>query len=403
MSRTASKTLEKEVGIMGIPKYMRFPSAEYERRCDRARELMGKENLGGLFITEGANYTYFSGGTKDFSYARPTLMLLPRNGDPVVLGQRFPEENRKAEIWVKDIRIYDTMLGVPFEMVVEAMKNVGLSKGRVGAELGYEQRLGISFHDFMRLKELLPKVEFVDAAGVFWGVRMIKSPQEAGRHRRACQITGRAYESLFSSLHEGMTEKEIVYKFLKLQIDLGGSSPWGWINSCPENYSFTGGGPTDREIQKGNQVWVDGGCSYLEYGSDFCCAGTVGPPSYRQRKMQDMVIGITRTLADAVRPGIRACDIDAYNSSEWEKLGYDYSKINFGGGRIGHGMGLSVTEPPHLASYDKTVIRPGMVFTIEPGITTDFGCFQAEMDILVTQNGCEILSEMNRELRVIQV
>lgn len=387
---------------MGIPEYMRFPVAEYERRCDRARELMQKKNLSGLFITEGANYTYFSGGARDFSYARPTLMLLPRDGDPVVLGQRFPEENRKSEIWVKDIRIYDTMLGVPFKMVVEAMKDTGLSEGRVGAELGYEQRLGISFHDFMELNQLLPRVEFVDAADVFWSLRMIKSLEEVERHRRACQITAQAYGYLFSSLQEGMREKEIVDKFLEFQVNLGGSSPWGWINSCPKNYAFTGGGPTDRKIQKGNQVWIDGGCSYREYGSDFCCAGTVGPPSHKQQKMQDMVIRITRRLVDAVRPGMRACDIDALNNSEWEKLGYDYSKVNFAGGRIGHGLGLSVTEPPHIASYDKTVIRPGMVFTIEPGISTNFGCFQAEIDILVTQDGCEILNEMNRELRVIR-
>ncbi len=385
---------------MGVPEYMRFPVEEYQRRCDKARELMEKKDLQGLFITEGGNYTYFSGGTRDFSFSRPHAMLLPRKGEPVAIIQRFPDWNRKREIWFDDVRVYDTMLGLPVEMVVEAMKDMGISEGRVGAELGYEQRLGISPNDFAKLKGLLPRVEFVDGAEVFWGVRIIKTPEEVERHRRACQITAQAYNSLFPSLYEGMSEREIVDRFLRLLTVIGGYDPWAFINSGPENYSANGGGPTNRRIQRGNQVWLDGGCSYRGYGSDFCCAGTVGPPSNEQRKMQKMVEEISRTLVSAVRPGIRACDIDALNSSEWEKRGYDYSKINWAGGRIGHGLGF---EPPHIASYDRTEIRPGMVFTIEPGINTEYGCYQAEMDIVVTEDGGEILNEMDRELRIIPV
>lgn len=122
--------------------------------------------------------------------------------------------------------------------------------------------------------------------------------------------------------------------------------------------------------------------------------------------MQRMVAEITKTLVDAVRPGMRACDINALNNLEWEKRGYDYDrKINWGGGRIGHGLGWGscVTEPPHIAAYDTTEIRPGMVFTIEPGINAEYGTFQTEMDIVVTEDGCEVLNEMNRELRIIPI
>ena len=390
---------------MGIPEYMRFPVEEYRRRCDKARELMGKKGLEGLFITEGGNYTYFSGGTRDFSFSRPHTMLLPRKGAPVAIIQRFPDWNRKREIWVDDVRVYETMLGLPVEMVVGAMKDIGMGEGHVGAELGYEQRLGISPSDFVKLKELLPRVEFVDAADVFWGVRMIKSPEEVELHRLACQITAQAYNSLFPNLCEGMSEIEIVDKFRRLQITIGGYNPWAFINSGPENYYSIGGGPTNRRIQKGNQVWIDGGCSYREYRCDFCCAGTVGLPSEKQQKMQRMVAEITRTLVDAVRPGMKACDIDALNNSEWEKRGYDYPKINWCGGRIGHGLGWGacLTEPPHIASYDRTEILPGMVFTIEPAISTEYGCYQTEMNIVVTEDGCEILNEMELELRVIPI
>jgi Xaa-Pro aminopeptidase len=231
---------------------------------------------------------------------------------------------------------------------------------------------------------------------------MIKSKEEIERHRKACEITVQAYTALFPILHEGMNEREIMDKFLKLQAAFGAGNPWGLINSGPENYLCIGsGGPSTRKIEKGNQVWIDGGCRYRDYWSDFCCAGTVGPPSDKQLKTQEMVVKITNDLIKAIRPGMRACDVDAMNTAAWQKYGLDYAKIDFGGGRIGHGIGLLGTEPPHIGPEDKTVLQPGMIFTIEPGWPTEYGCFQAETDVVLTEEGCEVLNKMDWNLRII--
>lgn len=112
-----------------------------------------------------------------------------------------------------------------------------------------------------------------------------------------------------------------------------------------------------------------------------------------------MVYKITKMLVESVRPGIRACELDALNTAEWAKYGYEHSKIAFAGTRIGHGMGLLGTEPPHIGAYDSTVLQPGMVFTIEPGLVTDYGCFQTEHNVVVTEAGCEVLNVMDWELR----
>ena len=71
---------------MGDPAYMSFPIAEYQARCNKARDLMEKKGLKGLFMSEGMNYAYFSGGHRDFSYSRPQVMLLPQKGDPVAFS-----------------------------------------------------------------------------------------------------------------------------------------------------------------------------------------------------------------------------------------------------------------------------------------------------------------------------
>ena len=391
---------------MGDPQYMRFPVEEYQARCNKARELMEKKGLKGILISDGMNYTYFSGGNRDFSYSRPQVMLLPPKGEPMAFTQLFPNWNRTREIWFGDVRLYNSMLGVPIDMVVEGMKEKGMDEGRVGIEMGYEVRMGMSLNDFAKLKEALPKVEFVDASDLFWEVRMIKSPAEIARNRRACEITVKTYETLYPSLHEGMSEIEIIERFQRLHVMLGGSNPFGIIASGPENYESVGGGPSSRRIKKGNQVWIDGGCLFKNYGSDFCCTGTVGLPSDEQKKAQALIWDITKAVIDAVRPGMRACDIDAINGKEWEKRGYNYNKdINWGGGRIGHGLGWGgvVTEPPHIAPYDTTVVKPGMIFTIEPGINFKFGTYQTETDCLLTEDGLEILNKMDHEIRIIPV
>lgn len=383
--------------------YMDFPISEYKNRSNQARELMSKFGLKGLLICERTNFHYFSGGYGGVDYSRPTFMLLPLEGEPIVLVHKFCDENRRRETWVKDVRFYYTLQGAPFDMLIEAMGDLGLNEGKVGAELGFEQRIGVSYNDFAQLKELLPRVEFTDAASVFWGVRMIKSKAEIERIRRACQITVKAFELTFPEICEGMSEKDFIDKFLKNQIDLGGESPWGTITSGPENYFCVGQGKLQNyKIKKGNLVWIDAGCTYKHYNSDFCCAGSVGKPSPEQQNMQEIVIKITNNLLKYIRPGIKACEIDALNSAEWGKYGYDYSKIAFGGGRIGHGLGLLSTEPPHIGPEDQTAIQPGMVFTIEPGYPTNFGVFQAEMDVFMNEEGnMEILNKFDQNLRII--
>ncbi len=391
---------------MGDQAYMSFPVTEYENRCNKARDLMAKKGLKGLLISEGMNYAYFSGGHRDFSYSRPQVMLLPQKGDPVAFSQLFPSWNTVREIWFKDVRIYKTMLGVPIDMVVEGMEEKGMTEGRIGVELDYEVRMGMSVKDWTNLKAALPKVEFVDASDLFWEIRMIKSPAEIERNRKACELTVRAYDDLYPSLHEGMSEVEIIEKFIAIQALLGGSTGFGIINSGPENYGSIGGGPTTRRIKKGDQVWIDGGCLYQGYASDFCCTGTVGPPSDKQKKALQMIWELTKRVIDKVRPGMKASDVDALNQAEWEKLGYNYNKdINWGGGRIGHGLGWGgvVTEPPHIAAYDNTVLKPGMIFTVEPGINFEYGCYQTECDCLLTENGLEILNKMHHEMRIIPV
>ncbi|MEM3507666.1 MAG: Xaa-Pro peptidase family protein [Candidatus Bathyarchaeia archaeon] len=379
--------------------YKRFPKEEYENRWERAKKLMKDKGFDALLITDGVNYTYLSGAHKDFSYSRPTIMILPKEGNPTIIIHEFFEGAQKKETCVKDIRIYRSLLGVPIELIKEVMDEKGLAKGVIGAELGYEQRLGISYNDFEKLKKEIPNAKFLDASGIIWELRMVKSKSEIERIRKACEITSKAYKKCFETIKEGMSEIEVMKILFDFMFKEGGSSPWCIMNSGPYNYDVVSWGPANFKLKKGNLLWIDAGCIYNDYGSDFSRMASIGEPSEKQKKAYQIVCRITKTCIEAIKPGVKASDVAKLCNKEFQKEGLE---ITFRAGRIGHGMGMMLTEPPHIAVYDETVLKPGMVITIEPGIVADYGCFHVEENVLVTEDGYEILSIAERELKVIK-
>jgi Xaa-Pro aminopeptidase len=276
--------------------------------------------------------------------------------------------------------------------------------------LGREQRLGMSYNDFVEIKEGLPTAHFMDASDLLWSLRIVKSPLEIDCIRKACDITARAFEKSFKMIREGMTEKEVVGIMHDHITKASGSQAWVVANSGPYNYdSGFLTVPGNHCLVKGNLFWMDSGCKFNGYVSDFSRMAAIGTPSDRQKKVYERVDIITRKTVEAIRPGITAAELSRLSSIEFEKAGF---KDFWGDGdcsstasnkahRIGHGIGMAYTEMPHIAMYDHTVLKPGMTITIEPTVVTHYGHFNIEEDVLVTEDGYEVLSRASRELIIV--
>jgi Xaa-Pro aminopeptidase len=107
--------------------YKRFPRIEYEKRWERARKLIADNGLDALLITESNNYTYFSGGHGDFSFSRPTVMVLPKEKDPVVMIHDLFDASQHRESWVEDIRSYTSISGFPVELLKNVCSDLGIN------------------------------------------------------------------------------------------------------------------------------------------------------------------------------------------------------------------------------------------------------------------------------------
>ena len=383
-------------------KYLDFPIDEMDRRIQNARVLMAREGLSGLMVTAAANHFYFTGIRKLANWAtftRTVFVFIPLEKAPVLYVQDFDGPECRSRSSVRDVRTYSNVLGGPVKGVAEILQELGMAKGKVGCELGYEQRLDMAYNDFEAVKSQLPDAAFVDASDLLWELRMVKLSAEIECLRCVNDIASRALDRVFGEVCEGMTEKEVERKLVAIMAEEGAELPgFVIVISGPGNYQRISARPSEKRLEKGDLVWIDAGANYNGYWTDFCRAGVVGGPTDEQIRLQKIISDVTMKGCAAVRPGLSVSDLYDICAGELIAQGLPWS---FECGRAGHGVGLQLTEPPSIARADNTILRPGMVITLEPGYINELGCFDVEENILVTESGAEILSSAARTLHTI--
>jgi len=379
-----------------------FDVEEYKARHTKAIQLMGENNLDALLITAETNINYFSGYKPWASwttFTRPSLLIIPKRQQPVLVVQDIWTGAARKDSWIEDVRGYMRLSELPFDIISDVFQGLGIDKGRIGAELGYEQRLGISYNDFTQVQSILPKCKFVDASHLLWNLRMFKSSKEINYIKQACKATSRVFENAFENIKEGMTEKHVEHCFHLAAAEEKMEIGFIIAVSGSPNYHAMASRPSNRKIEKGDMIWVDLSLICCDYRSDFSRAAVIGDPSDNQRTTWEKVHQITMKGIEQIKPGVSIKEIVKACSEEASRIGLDLG--SFSTGRLGHGIGLMTTEPPHIGLYDSNVLEVGMVLALEPGIINDEGVFVVEQDVAVTENGYEILTDGFWELKSI--
>jgi Xaa-Pro aminopeptidase len=374
-----------------------FPDpAEIQQRVRRARERMETEGLDALLLLTGPNLAYFAGPINALggrSGSRPLVLLLPRRGEPTLIVQDGPQFLARTYSWVQDLRTYSRLSRLPIDSLLQAMRDHGLQKSRLGVELANEMVMDIPGAEFEALRSALARVEFLDASPLLWQLRSIKSAAEIDRITRACQVTAAAYQDTFDQIRPGMRETDIEQRMLIHSIDFGGRSPWVFITSGLGNYDLIGKSGGERVIEPGDLVWLDSGCTVEGYWSDFSRACVLGEPTREQTAAQREIHEITNKAVRMVAPGVPVAEIARACNEAIAGLALPVtSSVSSLAGRVGHGVGLSLTELPSISEEDETILQPGMIITIEPGVATSYGTFHVEEVILVTEEGSRVLS-----------
>jgi len=378
------------------PPYSMFSLAEMQRRHERARKLMAAQSLDALFITQEENLEYFAGTTPsmalNFSLTRPSMLILPKEGDLVILT--MGRGNLLAGGFIKEIRGYKELLCFPLSTLVDLLRELHLDQSRIGFELGQEQRLGIPVGSYLELLQTLPGITPLDAGPLLHRVRMIKSEEELGYMSKAAEITARARQRLFHhpSLRTGVTARQVDRLMRQLILEEGGDRTSFVILQSPRPGAASPFKP-DRPLERGDILAIDTGAYCGMYTIDYPRMVVLGKATDEQKKAYDAVLFVNRKMTEALRPGIRCSELFTVCMNAIEQAGVqidDPSRLT--SGRMGHGMGMIITEPPSIMPNDQTVLEPGMVISTEPGIRRGDVEFLYEDVHVITPDGSRRLT-----------
>lgn len=378
-----------------------FPAVEFRKRWAQMSARMTEAELDAVLITSEANFRYFSGFASQtwVSPTRPRYLVLPRQGEPIAVVPTSNAQGMQSETPITDIRSWRAPNPADdgVSLVVSALKDSARKFGTIGAELGHESRIGFPAGDFLRLLDILRPIEVRDAMPLIVRQRMVKSPLEVDRIRRIAGIASDAFEALPDSTTNCITVRSVCQK---LQADLilrgADKTPYVVGEAGANGYEMIMMGPSDHRLRDGDVLFIDTGSQYDGYFCDFDRHYAVGSPADLVRHTYDAVYAATDRGLNAVRPGRRACDIWRVMTDALDAHASEVSYI----GRMGHGLGLSLTEPPSIHSQDETVLELGMVITLEPSLTYRWPDSNGsatklmvhEENVVVTEDGCSLLS-----------
>ena len=370
-----------------------FADEEFENRTLRAQEIMHDYELDGILLTTPQNIRYFTGYDSQFweSPTRPWFVIVPLSGKPIAIVPEIGESEFK-KTWLDEIKTWPSPRpedeGV--SLLKSNLENVKKTFGQIGLELGSEMALRMPISDFLKLKEVV-STNLVDGSNAIWDMRMIKTNEELKKIKFVCSIASDAYNALPSTLSIGNTEREAVHK---LKIDI--------LNRGADSVPFMPGisgqggvsqivcGPTDRILDDGDILFIDTGSTFDGYFCDFDRNYAFGRVASDVEKVYQILWQATEIGIKTAIPGATTNDI--FNAMN--KVIQDGGTIGNNVGRLGHGLGLQLTEPPSHRLGEKTVIKENMVLTIEPAMEYAPGkMIVHEENIIIQQDGAELITK----------
>lgn len=378
-----------------------FARSEYEGRVGRAQALMGEQGIDCLLLTTHPDLYYFTGFLTGFweSPTRPWFLLVPQSGQPVAVIPSIGEALMR-KTWISDVRSWQSpdLTDDGVSLLAATIREI-LGNGRIGIPDGHETHLRMPVADFGRLQNACKPVSIGGDGGIVRRLRMIKSDAEIGKIGMSCSIAGRAFARIGEIAAPGRPLAEVFRRFQMMCLEEGADQVRYLAGGAgPQGYDDVISPASEGPLAKGDVVMLDTGLVRDGYFCDFDRNFAIGQASDTIRSAHERLIEAAGAGFEAARPGASAADL--FHAMDRVLTG---GKAPEGNGRLGHGLGIQLTEWPSLIPSDTTLLEAGMVLTLEPGIATAGGNMLVhEENIVVTETGARWLTTpAAREIPVI--
>ncbi len=372
-----------------------FARGEYAARLARAQVAMDRAGLGAILLTTEPEIRYFTGYLTRFweSPSRPWFLVVPLSGAPVAVIPSIGAA-LMAQTWISDIRTWPAPHpeddGV--SLLTETLREIG---GPVGVPSGPESHVRMPLADFDRVKRD-SGLEWRGDAGIVAALRAVKSEAEIDKVAHICGLAGRAFDRVHEIAAPGVPLSQVFRDFQRLLLEEGADwVPYLAGGAGPEGYSDVISPASELPLAAGDVLMLDTGAVWDGYFCDYDRNFAIGHATEAQNRAHHRLIEATEAGFDAARAGARASDV-------WRAM----ADIVGGGeaaGRLGHGLGMQLTEGLSLTAGDQTVLEPGMVITLEPGVDLAPGRIMVhEENIVITDGAPRRLSPFaGRDIAVI--
>ena len=369
-----------------------FAPEEFEQRTAIIQGLMHGARLDAILVTTEAEIRYFTGFHSQFfeSPTRPWFVVVPAEGKPIAVIPTIGESGMAAT-WIDEIHTWPSPRPADdgISLLASTISGLPTRHGRFGMPLGPESILRMPAGDAQKLADAIPH-EVVDCAEMLLRQRFVKSPAEVEKIRQVCQITSDAFAALPGHSRIGDSEIDITRR---MRIDLlergADGTPFMVAGSGAGGYDSIIMGPTQRQPQAGDVMIIDTGTVFDGYFCDFDRNFGFGHVADDVRQANAAVHKAVDAGFAAARPGARMCDVWSAMSQVME----DFGSLGNSIGRMGHGLGMLLTEWPSVHPNDQNILESGVVMTLEPGMTfAPRRQLVHEENIVITESGAEYLT-----------
>lgn len=349
----------------------------HRTRINKLRELMEKNRIDALLVSNLSNIFYLSG----FTGSTAALLVSEDSADMVVDPRYTIQASRECP----DARVIEFTGKSQMQAAAEVLNE--LKAETVGFEADY---LSVSQYRTLR-KHCLKSIKLRGVSGLVNILRRVKDSHEIELSRQAIKITDQAMEYIVPGIVPGISEKDVEIELISQIRRLGGDrEAFDPIIASGPNAACPHASPTDCVIQPDSFVKLDFGARYKHYNGDITRTVPVGDPGDKFREIYDIVLGAQLAAIEAIAPGKTGREIDSVARDYIANAGYGE---NFGHG-LGHALGVDVHDGPGFSVSSDIVLEPGMLLTVEPGIYIEgWGGIRIEDDVLVTDTGCEVLTD----------
>ncbi|MHA6259518.1 M24 family metallopeptidase [Sporosarcina sp. CAU 1771] len=346
------------------------------------RELMKKEEIDALLITNPFNRRYITGFTGTAGVA-----VVSEKDAVFITDFRYTEQAAKEIEGFRIVQHTKTIM----EEVAHQVKDMNVKA------LGFEKE-DMSFGMY-ELYNKAVEVEMKPVAGLVEELRMVKSDEELLVLKAAAKIADDAFDHIITFIRPGITELDVSNELEFFMRKQGAtSSSFSIIVASGLRSALPHGVATNKVIESGDFVTLDFGALYNGYISDITRTVSVGEPSDKLKEIYAVTLAAQELALQSIKPGMTGIEADSFARDYITSKGYGKEF----GHSTGHGIGLEVHEGPGLSFRSNTILKPNMTVTVEPGIyLPGIGGVRIEDDIVITETGNERLTFSTKELLIL--